>query len=68
MAAGRSLNLTDQPVSLPQSASSRSRSGGVPGFGWADYLCPPGHNVLLTQTIAGTGVASIVAQTEIVLG
>lgn len=33
-----------------------------------DYLVPPGHYVLLKQTIAGTGQASIVSQTETALG
>lgn len=32
------------------------------------YIVPPGHWVLLQQTISGTGAASIVAQTEEVLG
>lgn len=32
------------------------------------YLVPPGHFVLLKQTVAGTGTASLVAQTEEVLG
>lgn len=32
------------------------------------YIVPAGHYVLLQQTISGTGVASIVAQTEEVLG
>ena len=32
------------------------------------YIVPPGHFVLLQQTISGTGTASIVAQTEEVLG
>jgi len=32
------------------------------------YIVPAGHYVMLQQTIAGTGAASIVAQTEEVLG
>jgi Collagen triple helix repeat (20 copies) len=32
------------------------------------YIVPPGHYVLLQQTTSGTGAASIVAQTEEVLG
>lgn len=32
------------------------------------YLVPAGHYVLLSQTIAGTGTASIVSQCEIALG
>jgi hypothetical protein len=32
------------------------------------YIAPPGHYVLLQQTITGTGAASIVSQVEEVLG
>ena len=32
------------------------------------YIVPPGHYVLLQQSISGTGVATLVAQTEEVLG
>jgi len=32
------------------------------------YLCPPGHYVLLTSTVTGTGATAIAAQVELVLG